>query len=197
MRDRRRYCDNRLRRLLGALVAVVALGLVGADAGAAAAGAVRKEPKPSDKGAIYQFLRGNGVPIDARIPLAKVSALIKTRYKVRSVVKIIRPQKLPSQTELKETRKKIARKMRKGSRIMFGAPKAPSELELLRQNILAGEVIEFHPSEKLGELELFFSKTQSLKVQIGYDMFYIRIGDKDCTFRSSSLRRQLSRILQR
>jgi hypothetical protein len=141
-------------------------------------------PSATAKPSVYEFLVRNHVPIRAKLRVGKLSAVLRDRYKVRSVVKIIQPEKTPAM-------------VRKGRTIKFDTSKAPSELELLRQNLLAGEVIPFHPSEKLGDLELFFSKTQSLKVQIGYDMFYIRIGNNDCTFRSPSLRRQLNRLLHR
>jgi hypothetical protein len=124
------------------------------------------------------------VPIDSPIVLAKVSAVLKTRFQVRSVVKVIGPDRLPS-----------VRPPRPGMPVRFKLPKPPAELEVMRQNILSGQVIEFHPAEKLGEVEVFFSESQTLKIEIGYDMFYIRIGNRDCTFESSALRKQLSEIL--
>ncbi len=180
-----------MRAVLGAVLAAVTLSL--AEAAAPVAKSAPVQSRTAARATVYDFLRRNRVPIRGKIQLAKVSAVIKSRYKVRSVVKIIRPNSVPSGDELKEIRKIVRNKMRKGEPIK----KAPSELDLLGENILAGEVIAFHPSEKLGDLELFFSKNQSLKVQIGYDMFYIRIGDRDCTFRSQPLRKQLKNILQR
>ncbi len=170
------------KTLLGLLLAGVILN-------SAAGVAPRSRANPRTVGAtakpsVYEFLARNRVPINAKIQVAKLSAVLRERYKVRSVVKVIPQNKTPVM-------------VRKGRTIKFDTSKAPSELDLLRQNILAGEVIPFHPSEKLGDLELFFSKTQSLKVQIGFDMFYIRIGNNDCTFRSPALRRQLNRILYR
>ncbi len=197
MRRWYRRCDKPLlltRAELGALVAALGLSLAGAAAHGA--GSIHRGSKLPESGPIQRFLLRNGVPIDREIRLAKVSAVIKTRYKVRSVVKIIHPEKLPpeklpSPAELEEIRKRVRKQLGSGRPIKFG-----TRLDLLRYNILAGEAIEFHPSEKLGELELFFSKNQSLKIQIGYDMFYIRIGNRDCTFRSPYLRKQLKKILQ-
>lgn len=177
--------------VLGAFLAAGTLSL--AEAAAPAAKSAPAQPRAPARATVYEFLLRNRVPVRGKIQLAKVSAVIKTRYKVRSVVKIIPPNSVPSGDELKEIRKIVRNKIRKGEPIK----KVPSELDILRENILAGEVIAFHRCEKLGEVELFFSKNQSLKVQIGYDMFYIRIGDRDCTFRSQPLRRQLKRILQR
>jgi len=146
---------------------------------------VRRPPRPAYRGPIHQFLFSSGVPIDSRIQVAKVSAVLKTRFQVRSVVKIIGRESLPNPEALKH-----------GKPVRFDLGKSPAELELMRQNILSGQVIEFHPSEKLGELELFFAENVSLKIEIGYDMFYIRIGNRDCTFESSALRRQLKEILE-
>lgn len=181
--DRRSsYGKSWVKVLLSCLLAgaVVTPAVAVAPRGRVAPGSPGATAKPS----VYEFLVRNHVPIRAKLRVAKLSAVLRDRYKVRSVVKIIQPKKTPAM-------------VRKGRTIKFDTSKAPSELDLLRQNLLAGEVIPFHPSQKLGDLELFFSKTQSLKVQIGYDMFYIRIGNNDCTFRSPALRRQLNRLLHR
>jgi len=194
--DMRGHADKSLRASHGMLAALVAaLASIGADAlGATPA---RSEGGPAQRGPIYEFLIRSGVPIDSRVHLAKVSAVLRTRQTVRSVLKIVTPERLPGPAELEEIRKKVSRNVRRGSPIRLNTSRMPSELDLLRQNILSGEVIEFHPSEKLGELELFFSRTQSLKIEIGYDIFYIRIGNEDCTFRSDPLRKQLKNILER
>ncbi len=172
----------------------VAATLVVCLVGATALGArpARRPPKPVDKGPIHRFLVSNGVPIDAPIRVAKVSAVIQTRSKVRSVVKIIGAQSVPHPNEIEQIRKIIEMKRLQGFPIRL----VPKELELLRQNVLSGELIEFHPSEKLGELELFFSQSQSLKIEIGHDIFVIKVGDKYCCFRSPSLRSQLDNILE-
>ncbi len=180
---------------MGALLAGFSLSL--APAATPAARSVRERAKPAKRSPIHEFLVRNGVPIDGRIQVARLSAVVNTRDRVRSVVKVVNPRSLPHQDDIEGFRKRIREKIEKGEPVRFDASKIPTEIGLLRENILAGEVIEFHPSEKLGELELFFSKTQSLKIQIGHDMFYIRIGDKDCTFSSPSLARQLKNILER
>lgn len=185
-----------VRGVRGALVAL--LGLTIGLPAAFCAGSGRVGRDRPDGGPIYEFLVRNGVPIYEKVRLARVSAVLQTSRKVRSVVKVISPERLPGQRHLEEIRKRIRSQMRRGLPInlKLDTSKIPSELDLLRDNILAGEVIEFHPSEKLGELELFFSQNRSLKIEIGYDMFYIRIGKNDCTFRSPSLRRQLKNILK-
>ena len=193
-RDRRFRGLRRLTR--GCVAVLVVLGAIFIAAEASVAAAARRSPSVAESSAVGEFLIRNGVPIGSRIHVAKVSAIIKTRFKVRSVVKVIAPERLPDPEDIQEIRKIIEKKRKAGIPIRFDVSKRTSELELLRQNILGGEVIKFHPSEKLGELELFFSKTRSLKVEIGYDMFYVKIGNNDCTFRSPSLRRQLQHILE-
>ena len=178
---------------MGFLAATVAVCLVGGDA--LAASRVRTRPKVVDRGPIYRFLVSNGVPINSPIRVAKISAVIKTRHTARSIVKIITPEKLPGPAELEKRREEIRRIVRSQTKkdlpIKFG-----TRIDLIREYILAGEVIKPHPSEKLGEVELFFSRTYSLKIDIGSDMFYIRIGNRDCSFRSASLRKQLEYILE-
>jgi hypothetical protein len=180
---------------LGALLALLVLSV--SEGNAVETRSSRRPLRFAERGPVYQFLAGSGIPIEGEIRLAKITATLRTGYAVRSVVKLIGPENLPAAADLEEMRKRIRQKMLQGERIKPGTYRMPSELELLRENILAGEVIEFHPSPKLGELELFFSRTQSVKIEIGEDMFYIRIGNRDCTFRSASLRRQLNNILQR
>ena len=54
----------------------------------------------------------------------------------------------------------------------------------------------FSQSKKVGDLELFFGERQSLKVEFGDEFFYIRLGNRDCSFQSEGLKRQLSEVLQ-
>ena len=63
-------------------------------------------------------------------------------------------------------------------------------------SVLTGEVAEFRPQEKLGDLELYFLEDRSLKIEIGSDLFLIIVGKKYCAFRSRSLRRQVNSILE-
>jgi len=197
MRRWNRYGEKRFRAgrpIFATFVTVLALCLMAANAFGARS--VSRRPKPEERGRIYQFLVSNGIPIRDPIRVAKVSAVTKTRQRVRSIVKIITPEKIPpgkmpSPKELEEIRKRVRNKMRTNQPIRFG-----TQTDLLRLNIVAGEVVEFHPSEKLGELEIFFSRSQSLKIEIGTDLFLIRIGNRYCAFRSPHLRKQLSSILE-
>lgn len=186
--------SRRLRTTGAALSAVAAAGLLWNTACGAVAAS--RSPRTEDKGLIHRFLFTHGVPIDAPIRVAKVSAVVGDRFRVRSIVKFIGPDKLPDPQEIDQLRKVIEIKKRQGVPIRFDLGKRTSELDLMRHNILTGEVIEFYPSEKVGELELFFSERQSLKVEFGNEFFYIRVGDKDCSFRSEGLKRQLSEILR-
>lgn len=191
---KRREPSGFLQTMLTASVAVAAVALAWNPAWGAVT--ATRSARTEDMGPIYRFLVSNGVPINAPIRVAKVSAVIGDRFRVRSVVKFIGPDKLPNPDKIEQLRKTIEMKKRQGVPIRFDLAKHTSELDLMRHNILTGEVIEFRPSEKVGELELFFSESQSLKVEIGNDFFYIRVGNRDCSFRSEGLRRQLSEVLQ-
>lgn len=183
-----------MRRMGAALAAGAAVGLLWSTVwGAASASG---SPRGGDKGPIYRFLITHGVPIEAPIRVAKVSAVVGDRFRVRSIVKFIGPDKLPNPEEIAQLRKVIEMKKRQGVPIRFDLGKRTSELDLMRHNILTGEVIEFYPSKKVGDLELFFSESQSLKVEFGNEFFYIRVGNKDCSFRSEGLKRQLGEILE-
>lgn len=186
--------SRRLWTTSAGLAAAAAIGLLWNTAfGAVGTG---RAPQAQDKGPIYRFLISNRVPIDAPIRVAKVSAVIRDRYRVRSILKFIGPDKLPDPQEIEQLRKMVEAKKRQRLPIRFDLGKHTSELDLMRHNILSGEVIEFYPSEKVGDLELFFSESQSLKVEFGNEFFYIRVGNKDCSFRSEGLKRQLSEVLQ-
>jgi hypothetical protein len=186
-----------LHRWRTTFAGVAAAGLVALVCSAAwGAATASRPPRTQDKGPIHRFLVNHGVAIDAPIRVAKVSAVIGSRFRVRSIVKFIGPDKLPNPQEIEQLRKMVEAKKRQGVPIRFDLGKHTSELDLMRHHILTGEVIEFYPSEKVGELELFFSESHSLKVEFGEDFFYIRVGNKDCSFRSEGLKRQLNEILQ-
>jgi hypothetical protein len=180
--------------MTAAALAAAAVGLLWNTAWGAAA--ATRSPRAEDRGLIYRFLVHNGVPIDAPIRVAKVSAVVGDRFRVRSIVKFIGTDKLPNPQEIEQLRKVVDAKKRQGVPIRFDLGKHTSELDLMRHNILTGEVIEFYPSKKVGDLELFFNERQSLKVEFGDEFFYIRVGNKDCSFRSEGLKRQLSEVLQ-
>lgn len=184
----------RQRAILVTFATALAFCVTTADAFAA-----RRAPrptKPEQTTPIYRFLVSNGVPISSPIRVVKVSAVIKSRFKVRSVVKIIGPDKLPNPDEIKELRKTIERKKRQGVPVRINLSKRTSAVDLLRHNVLTGEVAEFRHQEKLGNLELYFSENQCLKIEIGSDLFLIIVGKKYCAFRSPNLRRQLNSIIE-
>jgi hypothetical protein len=180
--------------IFSSLTAALVLGFLAADAFGASSQA--SGARPEQRTPIYQFLVSNGVPITSPIRVAKVSAVIRTRQKVRSVVKLVGPDKLPDPEEIAEIRKAIEKKKRQGVPVRFNLSKRTSELDLLRHYVLTGEVAEFRPQEKLGDLELYFSENQSLKIEIGNDLFLIIVGKNYCAFRSPDLRRQLDNILE-
>ncbi len=185
----------KIRRAVVAAVAALLVASVGTDR-AFGARQPAQSTKPQQITSVYRFLVSHGVPIDSPIRVAKLSAVIRSRFKVRSVVKIIGPDKLPDPEEIEELRKTIERKKRAGVPVKIDLSKRTSAIDLLRHNILTGEVAEFRHQEKLGDLELFFSEDRSLKIEIGTDLFLIIVGKKYCAFRSPGLRRQLNTILE-
>ncbi len=125
----------------------------------------KKSAKKPKEETPLQFLKRSGFSPKAKIKLARFSAVVKTEAVAKSIVKMI-PQGTPGK-----------------------------HLERLVYYILHGKKAEPRPTERIGELEIYFQDQRTFTVLVGKDLFQIKTSIGEYTFESKELEKLIQELL--
>ena len=125
----------------------------------------KKSKKKVKEETALQFLKRSGFSPKAKIKLARFTAVVRTKTVVKSIVKVI-PQGTPGR-----------------------------HLERLLHHILHGKKAELRPTEKIGELEIYFQDQRKFTVLVGKDLFQIKTSIGEYTFESEELEKLIQELL--